>query len=290
MFLRSSLKKVTRRHYQQRNLHNKGFVRLVDIMPNKPFCAKLKCDEAIVQAARVSYGTGTKQITDDIQLIRYLMRHNHTSPFEMVEFKFHIKLPIFIARQWLRHRTANVNEISYRYSVVEDDFYIPERIVNQSSDNKQCSSDQEILSNELKSEFINGCKSKDQYESYKKYLDGNVSREQARIILPLNTYTQFYWKIDLHNLFRFLELRLHQHAQKEIRDYAGLMYEIVKEHCPVSSKAFEDYKLNSIMLSGLDIDRIKGTEHAMSKREIKEFNIKALRLGISTNKRNSISE
>lgn len=216
---------------------NAGFIRLVDYMGG---------DESIVQAARVSYGKGTKTINEDRTLIRYLMRHLHTTPFEMVEFKFHVKLPIFVARQWIRHRTANVNELSGRYSIMKDEFYVPELdvIKRQSVRNKQCRSDEEI-SSELRQKVLN-ILLKDQklvYDHYEDSLKDDIARELARINLPLSLYTKWYWKIDLHNLLHFLHLRLDKTAQYEIRVYAEVMSEIVKHVVPITWEAFEDYIL-----------------------------------------------
>lgn len=230
---------------------DKGFVRLIDVMGE---------DTAIVQAARVSYGEGTKTVREDRGLIRYLMRHRHTSPFEMVEFKFHIKLPIFVARQWIRHRTANVNEYSGRYSVIRDEFYVPEieEIRTQSQFNKQGRSEENI-SEELAREVakkIEATQSK-LYQEYEEFLNLNVARELSRINLPLSTYTEWYWKIDLHNLFHFLKLRLDKTAQFEIRKYAEVMADIVKQIVPLSYEAFEDYILNAITFSKYELMFLK---------------------------------
>ncbi|MDD3732159.1 MAG: FAD-dependent thymidylate synthase [candidate division Zixibacteria bacterium] len=224
-----------------------GFVRLVDYMGT---------DESIVQAARVSYGKGTKKISEDRGLIRYLMKNMHTSPFEMVEFKFHIKLPIFVARQWIRHRTANVNEYSGRYSVMPEEFYLPrqEDICFQAIDNKQGRSEKAIPP-ELQKEFIAYLKKsqKDTFEGYSRFIEAGLAREIARINLPLAIYTEWYWKIDLHNLFHFLKLRLDKHAQREIRAYAETMAEIVKTVCPMAYEAFMDYRINTLSFSGPEL-------------------------------------
>lgn len=222
---------------------DKGFVRLIDVMGD---------DSAIVQAARVSYGEGTKTVREDRGLIRYLMRHRHTSPFEMVEFKFHVKLPIFVARQWIRHRTANVNEYSGRYSVIRDEFYVPDvqEIRTQSQINKQGRSD-EIITEEIAKEIAKKIENTQSYlySEYQDFLNNNVARELSRINLPLSTYTEWYWKIDLHNLFHFLKLRLDRTAQFEIRKYAEVMANLVKLFVPLSYEAFEDYILNSLTFS-----------------------------------------
>ena len=223
-----------------------GFVRLVDYMGG---------DESVVQAARVSYGKGTKRIHEDRGLIRYLMRHQHTTPFEMVELKWHVKLPIFVARQWIRHRTANVNEYSLRYSEALDEFYIPDPkdIKFQSKSRKQSrelGAPQELQQRVLeilKEEAIR------QYQDYKEMNNKGIARELARIGLGVNLYTQWYWKNDLYNTFKFLELRMDDHAQEEIRVYAKTMGEIVKKVVPISYEAFEDYSLNSSSVSRLEL-------------------------------------
>lgn len=254
-----------------------GFVRLVDYMGS---------DAAIVQAARVSYGAGTKKVTEDRGLIRYLMRHRHTTPFEMVEFKFHVKLPIFVARQWIRHRSANVNELSGRYSVMKEEFYlpVPEDIRYQSTVNKQGRSTEEVP-DELKRKILDYLvkSQKEAYETYSEYVDTGLARELARINLPLSLYTEWYWKIDLHNLFHFLRLRMDVHAQKEIRDYAVIMADMVKTVCPVAYEAFMDYSVNAVTLSGCELRAMKEhfkdyspsleelTETGLSKREAREF-------------------
>lgn len=230
---------------------NHGFVRLVDYMGG---------DESIVQAARVSYGKGTKTVSEDRTLIRYLMRHQHTTPFEMVEFKFHVKLPIFVARQWIRHRTANVNEYSGRYSIMPEEFYVPDEstIKYQSQANKQ-GRDEEEVPPEIRKRVLQIllAEQKSAFDGYKEMLNYNIARELARINLPLSLYTQWYWKIDLHNLFHFLKLRLDKHAQYEIRAYAETMAEIVKVVVPMAYEAFEDYVLNSITFSKQELQLLK---------------------------------
>jgi thymidylate synthase (FAD) len=226
---------------------NHGFVRLVDYMGS---------DAAIVQAARVSYGEGTKKVSEDRALIRYLMRRRHTSPFEMVEFKFHVKLPIFVARQWIRHRTASVNEYSGRYSVMKQEFYLPEAkdIRFQSTVNKQGRAEEEVP-DELKQHFIEFLQKTHaaSYEEYQRLIDDGLARELARIGLPLSLYTEWYWKIDLHNLFHFLRLRLEPQAQLEIRQYAHVIADSVKTVCPMAYEAFEDYILNAVTFSALEL-------------------------------------
>jgi thymidylate synthase (FAD) len=243
-------------------------------------------DAAIVQAARVSYGEGTTKKSRDRELIRYLLGHDHTSPFEMVEFKFHVKLPIFVARQWIRHRTANVNEYSGRYSVMKDEFYVPEEteVKLQSKLNHQSRSDQ-AAPDEVRQEYLDHLRDsqKDLYEHYSKFIDAGLARELARINLPLSLYTEWYWKIDLHNLLRFLRLRLAPDAQQEIRVYAQKMGEILKAVCPITWEAFEDYILNAqkysvqelrVMQSSLadlspTVDSL--VEQGLSKLEAEEF-------------------
>lgn len=222
---------------------DKGFVILVDYMGG---------DNRIVQSARVSYGSGTKSIRDDAGLIDYLMRHKHTSPFEQVSLTFHAKMPIFVARQWIRHRTAKLNEISGRYSVMRDEFYVPEDsdINLQSTGNKQGRSTEEIpkeLREEVR-EILQGGQ-KDSYEDYEYLIGEGIAKELARINLPLSLYTEWYWKSDLHNLFHFLNLRMDPHAQWEIRQYANVMAEITKKVAPIAYESFENHQRNSITFS-----------------------------------------
>ena len=270
--------------YKTFKVLDKGFIRVVDYMGN---------DDAIVQAARVSYGKGTKKKSQDEGLIRYLLRHRHTTPFEMCEIKLHVKLPIFIARQWIRHRTANVNEYSARYSILEDEFYIPKKksLGSQSSTNKQGRGSEINISLANKIVSILEEDSKKSYENYlwmlnekdSKQFDQNrnsLSRELARINLTLNTYTEWYWKIDLHNFMHFLSLRADKHSQYEIREYANTMLKILKKWVPMTYKAFESYRLNSAELSqeAIEVIRkiVKGKKvnyenTKMSKREWEEL-------------------
>jgi thymidylate synthase (FAD) len=226
---------------------NHGFVRLIDYMGG---------DDSIVQAARVSYGKGTKTVNEDRGLIRYLMRHSHTTPFEMVELKFHIKLPIFVARQWIRHRTASVNEYSGRYSVMKDEFYVPEpdAIHFQSRRNRQGRAGEEV-SPELRQKVLQLLLEEQSrmYKGYEGMLEADIARELARINLPLSLYTEWYWKIDLHNLFHFLQLRLDEHAQYEIRVFAEAVASIVKKVVPIAWEAFEDYMVKAARFSRLEI-------------------------------------
>jgi thymidylate synthase (FAD) len=219
-----------------------GFVALVDYMGN---------DAAIVQAARVSYGQGTKSVRDDRGLIRYLMRHRHTTPFEMVEYKFLVRLPIFVARQWIRHRTASVNEYSARYSIVPDDYEVPpvEEVRHQSTRNRQGRGDP--LPAEVVDRFRTDLDQVSQlaYASYTRALEAGVARETARLLLPVAYYTQWYWKINLYNLFHFLSLRLDPHAQEEIRLYAAEMAKLARLVAPVAYEAFEEFQLEGLTLS-----------------------------------------
>jgi thymidylate synthase (FAD) len=240
--------------YQAMPVLDHGFVRVIDYMGD---------DAAIVQAARVSYGRGTRRVSEDAGLIRYLMRHRHSTPFEMCEIKYHVKLPIFVARQWIRHRTANVNEYSARYSILDREFYLPapEHLAAQSAANRQGRGD--VLAGEeaarvldLLREDATRC-----YDHYADMLNENaageavdasrqgLARELARMNLTLNTYTQWYWKTDLHNLFNFLSLRADAHAQYEIRVYADAMLDTVAAWVPVACQAFRDYRLGAVTLS-----------------------------------------
>src|ERR1043165_5773151 len=226
-------------------VHDHGLVALVDVMPRFAPVGKT-ADFAIVQAARVSYGEGTKHVNEDRGLIRYLARHRHTTPFEMVEFKFHHVMPIFVARQWIRHRTANVNEYSARYSVVRDRFYhpSPENVRKQSASNRQGGT--EIADEMTAREFLNWLDDVEKnYEKYEKLIDKGVTRELARIALPVSVYTEWYWKIDLHNLFHFLSLRMDPHAQQEIQDYAWAMFALIQPIVPIAAEAFLDYNFGA---------------------------------------------
>jgi thymidylate synthase (FAD) len=251
---------------------NAGFVRLVDYMGG---------DESIVQAARVSYGKGTKSVSEDRTLLRYLMRHLHTTPFEMVELKFHVKLPVFVARQWIRHRTANVNEVSGRYSVMKDEFYIPDPDVvkRQSIRNKQGRAEEEVPQ-EMRQQVLD-LLLEDQrrtYGHYEKMLEDNIARELARINLPLSLYTEWYWKIDLHNLMHFLQLRMDRHAQYEIRAYAEVMGEMVKTVAPMAWEAFGDYVFHSERFSRMELkflaDRLGECE--ITKEHLQSYGLTGL--------------
>ncbi|NEV48996.1 FAD-dependent thymidylate synthase [Wolbachia pipientis] len=270
---RTTVKEIDEILYEEHKVLDYGFIRVVDYMGS---------DSAIVQAARVSYGKGTKQISQDEALIKYLMRHHHTTPFEMCEIKFHVKLPIFVARQWIRHRTANVNEYSARYSILDNEFYIPkpEHIAKQSDNNKQGSG--EAFDPDTSKKIIDSLTNDSNlvYSHYEKFIEQGLAREIARTNLTLNYYTQFYWKIDLHNLLHFLKLRADKHAQYEIRVYAEVMLDIIKKWVPLAYNAFIEYCLESACISrtGLEIIRklIKGEnvtreESNIGKREWDEL-------------------
>lgn len=234
-----------------------GFVRVIDYMGD---------DAAIVQAARVSYGKGTKKVNEDKGLINYLMRHWHTTPFEMCEIKFHIKLPIFVARQWIRHRTANVNEYSARYSILDKEFYLPklEHLAAQSTINHQGRGD--VLEGKHAEHVLELLKrdAMQTYDTYEYLLNANedesrpgLARELARMNLPVNYYTQWYWKIDLHNLMHFLRLRADSHAQYEIQAYADVMIEVLKRWVPFAYDAFMDYRVGAATFSSKMLNVLK---------------------------------
>jgi thymidylate synthase (FAD) len=263
--------------YEPMPVLDHGFVRVIDYMGD---------DAAICQAARVSYGKGTKSVQNDEGLIRYLMRHWHSTPFEMCEIKLHVKLPVFVARQWIRHRTANVNEYSARYSILDREFYIPARdhLAAQSTVNNQGRGD--VLADQEAAQVLEILKadSTRAYDNYERMIsdDGQdgLARELARMNLPANIYTQWYWKIDLHNLLHFLRLRADPHAQYEIRVYADIMCQIVKAWVPATYRAFEDYRLGGANLSGRAVEclrrMLKGEEvtqesSGMSAGEWREF-------------------
>jgi thymidylate synthase (FAD) len=252
-----------------------GFVRVVDYMGD---------DAAVVQAARVSYGRGTRKMSEDEGLIRYLMRHWHSTPFEMCEIKYHVKLPIFVARQWIRHRTANVNEYSARYSIMDKDYYIPDpaNLAAQSTTNRQGRGD--ILDEATAAHVLALLRAdaEQTYGHYEEMLDEDIglARELARMNLTLNTYTQWYWKTDLHNLFNFLRLRADAHAQYEIRVYAEAMLKTVEAWVPLSTAAFRDYRLGAVTLSAkmaeivrrkLQGEVVEQPTSGLSKREWEEL-------------------
>jgi len=271
--------------YQPLEVLDHGFVRVIDYMGD---------DGAVVQAARVSYGRGTRRVSEDRGLIRYLMRHRHTTPFEMCEIKYHVKLPIFVARQWIRHRTANVNEYSARYSILDKEFYVPapDQLAAQSSANRQGRG--EVLEGAEAARVLDILRSdaEQTYAHYEEMLNedagGNIhdsgrkglARELARMNLTLNTYTQWYWKVDLHNLLHFLSLRADAHAQYEIRVYAEAMLETVEKWVPLAYEAFMDYRMGGAHLSaaGLAVVRrmlagetVEQADSGLSAREWREL-------------------
>lgn len=259
-----------------------GFIRVVDYMGS---------DSSIVEAARVSYGSGTRSVSDDTALIRYLLRHAHTTPFEMCEIKLHVKLPIFVARQWIRHRTASVNEYSGRYSVIDNEFYVPDTtaVAAQSSANRQGREEQLDNESALRVREAISLESERAYAEYEALLSGSeglgekgVSRELARVVLGVNFYTQWYWKSDLHNLLRFIQLRIDPHAQFEIQQYAKQILDIVKQWVPITYQAFLDYRLNSASLSVQAIqvirrrlagEKVTFEQSGLSKREWSELEL-----------------
>lgn len=284
--LRPTVKEMEDILYLPFEVLDHGFIRVVDYMGD---------DSAIVQAARVSYGKGTKKLNEDRGLINYLIKHWHTTPFEMCEIKLHVKLPIFVARQWIRHRTANVNEYSARYSVMDREFYIPsvELLAPQSKKNHQGRSDEALTKAEA-NEVLEILKNDAEqcYNNYEKLMNKNekgepideskkgIARELARMNLTLNTYTQFYWKIDLHNFMHFVFLRNDAHAQYEIRVYGEILQDIMKKWVPLTYQAFIDYRQNAVSFSGKEIalvkQLIKGEKISfetsnLSKREWEEF-------------------
>lgn len=255
---------------------DKGFVRLVDYLGG---------DQRIVQAARVSYGAGTKSYRQDRGLIHYLMKHEHTSPFEQVVLTFHAKMPIFVARQWVRHRTARLNEISGRYSIMKDDFYVPEAdTMNlQSTDNKQARSD-ETLPADQKAQILQQMQD-DQatiYAHYQEMIESGLAREIARSNLPLSLYTEWYWQIDLHNLFRFMHLRLDSHAQYEIRVYAEALAECAKAVAPIAYEAFEEHILGAVKFSRAELAALNaimaGKDSGLEGRALDAFEAKLARM------------
>jgi thymidylate synthase (FAD) len=255
---------------------DKGFVRLVDYLGG---------DARVVQAARVSYGAGTKTYREDAGLIDYLLRNRHTSPFEQVVLTFHVKLPIFVARQWIRHRTARLNEISGRYSVMKDDFYLPaaEDIALQSEDNRQGRAGEPLeaaLAAGVREGFAAG--QREAYAAYTALIGQGIARELARINLPLSLYTEWYWQIDLHNLFHFLELRLDAHAQKEIRLYGEVLFDLARKVAPGCCESFERHRLGGQSFSREELAELKrrlgaadgasvGSEEALTGKALERF-------------------
>jgi thymidylate synthase (FAD) len=271
--------------YQAIPVLDHGFLRVIDYMGD---------DAAVVQAARVSYGRGTRKVSEDAGLIRYLMRHRHSTPFEMCEIKLHVKLPVFVARQWIRHRTANVNEYSARYSILDREFYVPapEKLAAQSSVNRQGRG--AVLEGEEAAEVLALLRddAARAHENYRRMLNeddaGNpidpkrsgLARELARMNLTLSTYTQWYWKTDLHNLLHFLALRADAHAQYEIRVYAEAMFPVMQAWVPETWAAFQDYRLGAVNFSAamlavlkrlLEGEAVAQEASGLSKREWREF-------------------
>ncbi|MDP7546737.1 MAG: FAD-dependent thymidylate synthase [Alphaproteobacteria bacterium] len=283
--LRATVPALERMLYQAMPVLDQGFIRVIDYMGD---------DAAVVQAARVSYGRGTRKVSQDRGLLRYLMRHRHTTPFEMCEIKFHVKLPVFVARQWIRHRTASVNEYSARYSILNREFYIPDpdQLSAQSKDNRQGRGD--VLQGDEAARVLSILRedAARNYADYQEMLneddEGNVidpkrqglARELARMNLPLNIYTEWYWKCDLHNLLHFLSLRADPHAQYEIRVYADAIMQALRAWVPLTAEAFEDYRLGSTHLSrgGLEVVRrmlageaVTAKDSGLSAREWREL-------------------
>ena len=281
---RVTVSKIESILYKPFKVLDHGFIRVIDYMGD---------DSSIVQAARVSYGKGTKKLNQDKNLINYLLSHQHTTPFEMNEIKLHIKLPMFVARQWIRHRTANVNEYSARYSILDNEFYIPkiEDLKPQSKINNQGRSGE--IEKNLARHYLSLLRdnSKINFSTYHHLLNLNedgeildenregIARELARMILPVNSYTQWYWKIDLHNLMHFLALRFDPHAQYEIRVYADVMIKILKKWVPLTYEAFVKNRLNSMTLSSEAIQYVKqklknkkADNSKLSKRELENLN------------------
>ena len=292
--LRATSPAIEKILYKPIKVLDHGFIRVIDYMGT---------DQSIVQAARVSYGEGTKKLREDRGLIRYLLSHWHTTPFEMCEIKYHVKLPIFVARQWIRHRTANVNEYSARYSVLDREFYVPEinQLGSQSTTNKQGRSESLNKNFAKQAQKLIKDNSNQLYDDYQNLLNGNLlnkdeyedgeglARELARTTLPLNYYTQWYWKVDLHNLMHFLKLRADSHAQYEIQIYAEKMIDVLKKWVPLTYEAFEDYRNNSYQLSKEAVKILKDIlagkkinvkKYKLSPRELREletrFSVKIL--------------
>ena len=251
---------------------NKGFVRLVDYLGG---------DQRIVQSARVSYGAGTKSFRQDRGLIHYLLKHEHTSPFEQVVLTFHTKMPIFVARQWVRHRTARLNEISGRYSVMKDEFYLPEpdQVRFQSESNKHARSDEALpLAEAMQIIEAMEAELKAVYANYESMIEKGVARELARANLPISLYTEWYWQIDLHNLFHFLRLRMDAHAQYEIRVFAEALAQCAQAVAPLAYEAFEEHILGSVRFSRAECEALAalmdGRPVALEGKKLAEFELK----------------
>jgi thymidylate synthase (FAD) len=286
-------------HNKKISCLDKGFVELVDVMP-RIIPDGQTCDYAICQMARTSYGSGTKSVNEDKGLINYLLRAAHTSPFEAIEIKLHMKMPIFVARQMVRHRSSSLNEISARYSVMQDEFYLPkpEELRAQSKTNKQGSEGTISEEDAITYSKAIAQQSRDSYKWYLNMIESGVSREQARMILPVNLYTEWYWKQDLHNLMHLMALRCDHHAQYEIQVYGNAILEIVKQLCPWTIEAWEKYHplRGAAKLTSLECDAIKkhnlrremnrdadwiGQIDSENKREKAEWITKAKELGFN---------
>jgi len=260
---------------QEIKVLDKGFVRLVDYMGG---------DQRIVQSARVSYGAGTKTYRQDRGLIHYLIKNWHTSPFEQVQLTFHTKMPVFVARQWVRHRTARLNEISGRYSVMKDEFYVPEpeHVCYQSESNKQGRSEPMPLDQAQAVIKMMEAEQRGVYQNYEKMLEQNVARELARSNLPLSLYTEWYWQCDLHNLFHFLRLRMDAHAQYEIRVFAEAMAKCAQAVAPLAYEAFEEHILGSVTFSRAECEAlaamIAGQAPALEGKPLAAFEAKVAKL------------
>jgi len=260
---------------QEIQVLDKGFVRLVDYMGS---------DSRIVQAARVSYGAGTKTVRQDRGLIHYLMKHRHTSPFEQVHLTFHTKMPIFVARQWVRHRTAKLNEISARYSIMRDEFYLPDadKVAVQSESNKQGRGDSVPFDEAMSIIREMEASQRTSYAQYEQLIEQGVARELARTVLPVSLYTEWYWTIDLHNLFHFLALRMDPHAQYEIRVFAEAMARCAQAVAPMAYEAFEEHILGSVSFSRAEcealVQMLNGSEPTLEGRPRAQFDEKVAKL------------
>lgn len=263
-----------------------GYVRLVDVMPRLVQANGLGPEAAIVQAARVSYGAGTKTVSADEVLLRYLFRHHHMTPFEMVTLKFSVKAPLFTVRQWMRHRSGAFNEQSAQYSVVPDEFYVPEpnNVLAQSSTNRQGSG--LALSRDQAGQFIERVERtyESQTDAYGTSLNNGIARELARVVLPEGRYSTFYWTVSLRNLFGFLELRMDAAAPANIRAYATAIHQIVRRYCPIAVRAFDEYRMGAVTLSALEIRAMTEPElpAEMSRREQNEWAAKKRKLGLDS--------
>jgi len=267
----------------EKNVLDHGSVALMDVMPRTVPKGKT-ADFRIAEAARVSYGAGTTTISTDEGLINYLWRNVHTTPFEMVKFTFLVHAPIFVARQWMRHRMGSFNEYSARYSILEDKFYHPDEPRMQSTTNNQGSSDEPVPENAKKMFYELLTSAENNYDLYREVIDSGVSRELARMALPVSGYTKFYWSVDLKNLLHFLHLRGDAHAQREIQLYAHAIMELIRPIVPVTLKAFENYTRDAMTLTSFEIQAIRDnkpiSQYTSNKREQSEFVKKCQRLNL----------